>query len=557
MDYDRILTQLGEFGPWQRRNALLLWLPAMAGGINIMVAAFAVMPPVQFRCRNECDEDGFTFRVPGHELGEIFPSYAEDNPNYCDYYRAVRLENGSCVFTDEILTCGRGAEFAYEPFKMDSTVAEENDLICGNYFWTIIIDEFFMVGVMAGSFIFGVLADRIGRRHTLLIAVLCNTFGNLLGCAMPNHWSYAISRLLASAGGLGSYLLAFTLTLEYSGVVERVPYVPWVTWSTLLANFVTVPNAVGEMVPPLIALGLRDWKEFQAAVAAVLACTATVWLFLPESPRWLIANGKNEEAKNLIVKAASINNVKLSNDIFESDPEDDKEKTEDDADKEIPVYGVVDMFRRSQIVITISLCICWPVITLLFYGLSLSADKIHLTDDVFLSYILVALIEIPAYVLLPFIIDVVGRKPLFFLAQFVPGVCCILAAYLTPGTAVFTVLVMGAKLGASAAFNITYMYTAQLFPTSIRNTAVGTCSMMARVGGMMSPVIGKYLITMGLVDEKLPMILFGAFGTVGGLCALLLPDTVGFPLPNTFDDVEKMKKNSKPIWKLHKPSNST
>ena len=30
MDYDRILTQLGEFGPWQRRLALLLWLPPLA-----------------------------------------------------------------------------------------------------------------------------------------------------------------------------------------------------------------------------------------------------------------------------------------------------------------------------------------------------------------------------------------------------------------------------------------------------------------------------------------------------------------------------------------------
>ena len=39
-----------------------------------------------------------------------------------------------------------------------------------------------------------------------------------------------------------------------------------------------------------------------------------------------------------------------------------------------------------------------------------------------------------------------------------------------------------------------------------------------------------------------------------GLCALILPDTVGFPLPNTFDDVEEMKKNSKPMWKLYKPS---
>ena len=77
---------------------------------------------------------------------------------------------------------------------------------------------------------------------------------------------------------------------------------------------------------------------------------------------------------------------------------------------------------------------------------------------------------------------------------------------------------------------------------------------MARVGGMLSPVIGKYLISTGMVDEKLPMILFGAFGIVGGLCALILPDTVGFPLPNTFDDVEEMKKNSKPMWKLYKPS---
>ena len=345
------------------------------------------------------------------------------------------------------------------------------------------------------------------------------------------------------------------MSLEYTGIVEKVPIFPWVTWSTLLSNYIGIPFALGESIPSLVAMGLKDWITFQAAVSAIIAATALVWFLLPESPRYLIANGKTDAAKELVEKAAKINKVKLTPDIFEADPDEDTKSVVEEV--AIPVYGLGDMFRKSQILITLSLFICWPVVTLLYYGLSLSADKIHMTNNVYLNYILVALIEIPAYVLLPFIIDVVGRKPLFFLAQFVPGVCCILAAYLTPGTAVFTVLVMGAKLGASAAFNITYMYTAQLFPTSIRNTAVGTCSMMARVGGMMSPVIGKYLITMGLVDEKLPMILFGAFGTIGGLCALLLPDTVGFPLPNTFDDVEKMKKNSKPIWKLHKPSNST
>ena len=214
-----------------------------------------------------------------------------------------------------------------------------------------------------------------------------------------------------------------------------------------------MPTALGETIPSLVALGLRDWKQFQAAASAVIATAAIVWFFVPESPRWLIANGKYQEARDIITKAAKINKVKLTPDIFESDPENDK--VTGDAGGDIPVYGVLDMFRRSQIVITLSLFICWPVITLLYYGLSLSADKIHLSDDVFLSYILVALVEIPAYTLVPLVLDVVGRKPLFVASLFVPGVCCVAAAYLAPGTALFTVLVMGAKLGASAAFNIT------------------------------------------------------------------------------------------------------
>ena len=35
---------------------------------------------------------------------------------------------------------------------------------------------------------------------------------------------------------------------------------------------------------------------------------------------------------------------------------------------------------------------------------------------------------------------------------------------------------------------------------------------------------------------------------MGGVCSLLLPDTVGFPLPNTFEDVERIKQNSKSFW---------
>ena len=48
------------------------------------------------------------------------------------------------------------------------------------------------------------------------------------------------------------------------------------------------------------------------------------------------------------------------------------------------------------------------------------------------------------------------------------------------------------KFGASGAFAIVYLYTAELFPTAIRSTATGLCSMMARIGGIAAPQVNSY-----------------------------------------------------------------
>ena len=66
---------------------------------------------------------------------------------------------------------------------------------CGQYIWTPTVDSFFMIGLLAGSFIFGVLSDKIGRRHTLLLASLTCALGNLAGAFVSNKWGYAALRL--------------------------------------------------------------------------------------------------------------------------------------------------------------------------------------------------------------------------------------------------------------------------------------------------------------------------------------------------------------------------
>jgi len=425
---------------------------------------------------------------------------------------------------------------------MEETVATDNNLLCGRSAWIPVIDTFMICGFLFGSFIFGIMSDKIGRRHTTLIAMITMITGNLVCVAFDNQWGYGFPRMFGSAGEEGVFVLAFTMSLEYSGVREHIPGFYWVSYSTVLANGISIPFAIGEAIPVFYAMGLKKWKVFQAAVSGSMAFAFIAWFLLPESPRWLITQGKHEEVKKMMEKAAVKNKVKLSPEIFSA-----KETEKEDEESSMPIYGLKDIFRPSQLRITLVMFVCWPVVTLLYYGLSLSADKIKMTDNFYLSFILVCLVEIPPYILLPFVIDMWGRKPLFAVTQLVPGLCCIAAAFIKAGSPGYAVLALGAKMGASAAFNVTFMYTAQLYPTSIRNSSVGMCSTVARFGAMMAPWVGKYLPDQGL-DEWVPMVLFGGFGVFGGLCALLLPETLGHPLPNTFDDIEHIKNNSKPMW---------
>ena len=132
MNFDRVLSQLGEFGPWQRRNTLLLWLPSAGAGINVLIAAFAVMGPRNgFRCRNACDGEQFSFEFPGHSSAEMFPSldpssphYSPDSPDYCQFYRA-QPQDGSCTFntSSPLAHCRRDDDFAFAPFQMSDQPA--------------------------------------------------------------------------------------------------------------------------------------------------------------------------------------------------------------------------------------------------------------------------------------------------------------------------------------------------------------------------------------------------------------------------------------------------
>merc|ERR1712126_378946 len=123
----------------------------------------------------------------------------------------------------------------------------------------------------------------------------------------------------------------------------------------------------------------------------------------------------------------------------------------------------------------------------------------------------------------------------------VSSVCCIVAGLMNAG-GLRTAIALFGKLFAAGNFSVVYMYTAEIYPTVIRNTAIGSCSMVARIGGISAPYIALYLPK---IMPELPVLILGGSSLVGGLMAFALPETLGSKLPEVLEDVTEMKKKSK------------
>ena len=105
------------------------------------------------------------------------------------------------------------------------------------------------------------------------------------------------------------------------------------------------------------------------------------------------------------------------------------------------------------------------------------------------------------------------------------------------------------------------MYTAEIYPTVVRSaaelsssvlislspcrqTAIGWCSSVARIGGIAAPYIALYLPD---IQQQLPMLILGGSSLIGGLLSFALPETLGHSLPEKVDDIRKLKENGKPL----------
>lgn len=93
------------------------------------------------------------------------------------------------------------------------------------------------------------------------------------------------------------------------------------------------------------------------------------------------------------------------------------------------------------------------------------------------------------------------------------------------------------KFCIAASFSVVYIHSAEIFPTSVRNSAMGIVGSAARLGGILAPLMARNL---GKVYPNLHFLLFGLLSLFAGILNTRLPDTTGLPLPECISDMKRL-----------------
>ncbi|XP_006759219.1 PREDICTED: LOW QUALITY PROTEIN: solute carrier family 22 member 5 [Myotis davidii] len=525
-DYDEVTAFLGEWGPFQRLIFFLLSASIIPNGFNGMSAVFLTATP-EHRCRVPDSANLSSAWLISTETMQARREWQEifkviNSKNLIANFSALGLEPGRDVDLEQLEQedCLDGWEFSQDVYL--STIVTEWNLVCEDDWKAPLTVSLFFVGVLVGSFISGQLSDRFGRKNVLFVTMAMQTGFSFLQIFSGNFEMFAVLFVLVGMGQISNYVAAFVLGTEILGKSVRIIF------STL---GVCIFYAIGYMLLPLFGYFIRDWRMLLLALTLPGLLCAVLWWFIPESPRWLISQGRFKEAEVIIHRAAKINGIVAPSAIFEPS------ELQDLSSQKPQSHSILDLLRTRNIrMVTIMSIILWMTIAVGYFGLSLDTPNLH--GDAYVNCFLSAVVEVPAYVLAWLLLRHLPRRYSMATALFLGGSVLLFVQLVPPDLYYLsTVLVMVGKFGVTAAFSMVYVYTAELYPTVVRNMGVGISSMASRLGSILSP----YFIYLGAYDRFLPYILMGSLTILTAILTLFLPESFGIPLPDTIDQMLRVK----------------
>ncbi|MCQ2010805.1 MAG: MFS transporter [Sporolactobacillus sp.] len=308
------------------------------------------------------------------------------------------------------------------------------------------------IGMAVGALIFGLMADRIGRKNVLILTLLLFSVGAGLSALATGITIFLVLRFFIGMGLGGELPVASTLVSESVAKEKRGRIV------VLLESF----WAGGWIIAALIAYFIIPHFGWRIALL-IGALPAFYAIYL----RWNIHDSANYVAKNLHEKPSVLHNI-------------------------------VEVWSKKYVRQTVMLWILWFCVVFSYYGMFLWLPGVVALKGFSMvksfGYVLImTLAQLPGYFTAAWLIEKWGRKWVLIVYLLGTAVFAYFFGYATTLPVILTsgILLSFFNLGAWGAL---YAYSPEQYPTVIRGTGTGMAAAFGRIGGIFGPLLVGYLL---------------------------------------------------------------
>ncbi|XP_048581579.1 organic cation transporter protein [Nematostella vectensis] len=414
-----------------------------------------------------------------------------------------------------------------------TSIVSEWNLLCERSYIPALVQSMYFVGYLFGSLLSGTLSDAFGRKISLTVSVALQAAAFIGASFVTSHTALIILIFFAGLSIASSIACQYTLIIEMIGPDHR----------TIAGIINELFWKAGWLLIILVAYFIRDWRTFMLIGAAPGLAILLFWKWIFESPRWLITKGRLDEAHEILVNFGS-NSKEQSLDknslrqLIERIRE-SQVKREGEVTKR---HTQLDMVRTPKMrKFTLVMAINWWTVALTSYGSTLFISS--LAGDLYLNLVYSAILPTLLLPVLGCLIAKFGRRLIHIIFTALSGAVCLGIIAVPSG---YPLLITGLALTGRGVIGVLwttiYLITSELYPTTIRNTAIGTCATFARIGGLVAPYFIMLKDLPG-VSLYLPVIIFGCLCILAAIAFFFIPETLKVPLAQSIEEAENRADN--------------
>ena len=351
------------------------------------------------------------------------------------------------------------------------------------------------VGVLIGALLAGYIGDRFGRKVVMCWALAVYCAMTLAAAAAPNYPTFVAARLLAGVGtGAESAIIAPFLS-EFIPPAKRGRFIG------SLAGFFSFGFVGAALLGRYVVPEFDDGWRYAQVITALPVVMLLWWRrVLPESPRFLLSRGRQDEARRIVEQFEREVETATGRPL----PVPTAKRAESAATAPSPglCQSLAMMFSRPMRRQTLVIWITWFALTFSFYGFfswipSLLVARGFTVTQSFAFSLIIFSAQVPGFFSAAFISDWLDRK--WTIALYLVG--SIFSAWgLSQAQSAEGIVTAAALLSMflNGCYAGLYTYTPESFPTAIRATGCGFASAFGRIGSILAPsIIGIFSSAMG------------------------------------------------------------